>query len=125
MAASFGENVRSQYPIIISPKAEISIEAGWEKLVKEMLEEIMLQPDHASIRISIIKQKFASVRVHFGGYASEAIKQIIRRAEARADCTCEFCGCETTRSAWINFWQMMCCEKCEAEKTPLDTPYGD
>jgi len=125
-ALSFAESIRSKYPSILSHGIEISdIQIGWEKLIKEMLNEIMLQPDHASIKITHIKQKFASLRVHYDGYVSESIKQIIEKTVTRADSTCEFCECQTTRIASVNFWQRMCCVRCEKEKTPLDTPYGD
>jgi len=117
--------LRLQFSTIFSQRFSISIDHGWQKLIKQMLEEIMLQPDHNLIQITQIKQKFGALRVYFDGVASDIIKQIIKRTEEKASHTCEFCGCNTARLAWIGRWQMVCCESCEVEKKPPESSSDD
>lgn len=118
---SFVAYLRLKYLTILIPRVNVSIDIGWQKLIKQMLEEIMLQPDHNSIQISVIKQKFASLRIYYDGVASVAIKQIIEKYQEKAKQTCEFCGYNTTRLVWFKSWQMVCCEECEAEKKPPES----
>jgi len=118
---SFIAYLRLKYLTILTHRVNINIDTGWQGLIKQMLEEIMIQPYHNSIQISVIKQKFASLRVYYDGNDSASIKQIIEKYQEKAKQTCEFCGCKTTRLVWFKSWQMVCCEECEAEKKPPES----
>lgn len=72
-------------------RMDLMVEAGWLGIVERMFDSLSALPEHDSLAVSQIKEKFGGLRVHLFGGSDEA-EPVVARAEAEAHRTCQFCG---------------------------------
>jgi hypothetical protein len=105
-----GKVVRSGYP---------EVDDGWRDLVETAIARIanaVAAAPAESPHIGQIKEKFATIRIHWSGgrglteAMSTAVDEAIELAEARSACTCEICGAPG-RQFKFGGWVKTVCEE--------------
>lgn len=84
---------------------------GWRKLV----EPIVAKAAEEGVTIFDIKEKFGALRVYTAP-GSDALENMIDRAEDTSRCTCEFCGKSGSLRTERRWFKTLCdeCDKSEA-----------
>lgn len=110
-------NLFERYPTL-KPKSHwcgFSTGPGWDGLLVDLFDAMVQFPDHPQLHQ--VKEKFGGLRV-YTSHVHPEIDALIRKAEARADQTCEWCGTtenvNTEGSGWIITLCPSCREKREA-----------
>lgn len=97
---------------------------GWEKLVGELLDALDDVPGWKRYRMMQIKEKFGGLRAYVAESmlspdALPRVRQLIRKAEERAEATCQTCGTTNdvqrrSKGGWISTR----CDVCWLERHP-------
>jgi hypothetical protein len=107
-----------------------AVNDGWYDLLHDMCEELMTLDLPEGFKFTQVKEKFAGLRVYTSCYTEET-EAVIRKAESRADKTCEACGTTTNVEQRSGGWIATRCDDCEAvvqeDRTAgwLDPPGSD
>lgn len=97
---------------------------GWHKLVSELLDALGDVPEWRSEYVLQIKSKFGGLRVYYAAgklatHAQSRVDALIRKAEVRADKTCENCGATDDvqrRQKHPGGWLITSCDACWATR---------
>lgn len=138
MSPELTSKLLAAYPLLYRDLPEWRFECGngWFNLVWEMSAKIEATAALESLpktsnfwpSISILKQKFGTLRVQFHGNVSDAMKAIVTQAYEQSHKICELCG-ETTHCGSDNQleqWVETLCDKCrKAHRSPLRSQSGN
>lgn len=88
---------------------------GWQPIVEEAAQKIeALNTDVACVQV---KEKFGGLRI-YTDYIIDEVVEIIREAEKKAECTCEFCGAPGTLRQ-VRWWKTLC-DSCNENRYKKD-----
>ena len=89
----FEQYLRFKHPSLFELCIVVSVDQGWQKIVKLLCENIQGRMDDRNVKVSMtqIKEKFGKLRVY---YISDDpyVSGLVDMAQDVANNTCEFCG---------------------------------
>lgn len=91
----FEQYLKFKHPVLFELCIDISVDEGWQKVVKLLCENIQQHMDDHIVRVSVtqIKKKFGRLRVY---YISDDpyVAGMIFMAQDIANNSCELCGAD-------------------------------
>lgn len=93
---------------------------GWYNLIDELSKELTEISEKHNIQIIAdqVKEKYGGLRFYFSisGECEKAIEDLVytavRKAEEKADITCEECGADGAQLNHRSYWYKTLCPKC-------------
>jgi len=118
------KEIIEKYPLLFknlrSGKEKFECGKGWNNIIEEACENIMDYfdkfPEHSQNNIDsfvVVKEKYGFLTIQ-GGTFPDIVYDLIKDAEVKSFCTCEYCG-DKGRPITIWGWEKTLCESCEKE----------
>lgn len=117
MIQDIAEKFKGTFPTVLPDLIPIETEAGWWPIIGDMLksiEEHVVARKGESLTVSMIREKYGTVRVAFKGQTDGMILNMLDKAENLCYNTCEMCGKPGTHCFQHNSpfgWQKTLCAK--------------